>query len=95
MSSGIWNMLGSLKLTPSFMILCSYDGYPSQQQGILKNVSIELVGKSVLIDIEVFNAPLDYNIPFGFNYMYSMKVVASTIFLLTMFPHEGKIMTID
>jgi hypothetical protein len=51
--------------------------------------------KTILIDIEVIDAPLDYNILFGCSYMYSMKVVASSIFRTMMFPHNGKIITID
>ena len=49
----------------------------------------------VLIDIEVVNAQLDYNLLLGRRYMYAMRVVASTIFYLMMFPHEGKIMMVD
>jgi hypothetical protein len=56
---------------------------------------VELGGKTILIDIEVIDAPLDYNILFGCSYMYAMKVVASSVFRTIMFPHNGKIVTID
>ena len=58
-------------------------------------VPITLSGKTVLIDIEVVNAQLDYNLLLGRSYMYAMRAVASTFFHLMMFPHEGKIVTID
>jgi hypothetical protein len=56
---------------------------------------VELGGKTILIDIEVINAQLDYNILLRRSYMYAMKVVASSIFWTIMFPHNGKIVTID
>jgi hypothetical protein len=65
------------------------------QKASTKNVPIELGGKIVIIDIEVIDAPLDYNILFGCSYMYSMKEVASSIFCTMLFPHNGKIVTID
>jgi len=45
--------------------------------------------------IEVIDAPLDYNILLGRNFMYAMKVVASSVFRLLMFPLDGKVVTID
>ena len=56
---------------------------------------MELRGKTILIDIEVIDAPLDYNILFRHSYMYAMKAVASFVFRKMMFPHNGKIVTID
>jgi hypothetical protein len=56
---------------------------------------VELGGKTILIDIEVINALLDYNILFERSYMYAMKAVASSVFWTIMFPHNGKIVTID
>ena len=48
-----------------------------------------------MIDIEVVNAQLDYNLLLGRSYMYAMIAIASTVFHLMMFPHEWKIMTVD
>jgi hypothetical protein len=56
---------------------------------------VELGGKTILIDIEVIDAQLDYNILFGHSYMYAMKAVASSIFRTIMFPHNRKIVIID
>jgi hypothetical protein len=64
-------------------------------KGSSKMSPVELGGKTILIDIEVIDAPLDYNILFGRSYMYAMKVVASSVFRMMMFPHNGKIVTID
>jgi hypothetical protein len=60
-----------------------------------KNVPIELGGKTILIDIEVIDTPLDYNIFFKRSYMYAMKVVASSVFRTMIFPNNRKIITID
>ena len=77
------------------MTLQAYDGHPTKSQGILPHVPITLTGKTVLIDIEVVNAQLDYNLLLGRSYMYAMRVVASTFFHLMMFPYEGNIVTAD
>nr|KUM45854.1 hypothetical protein ABT39_MTgene2208 [Picea glauca] len=71
-------------------ILRAYDGFISQPEGLYQNVPIELEGKMVLIDIEVVDAPLDYNILLGRSYMYAMKAVSSLVFRTMMFPHAGK-----
>ena len=41
------------------------------------------------------DAPLDYNLLLGRNWMYSMQVVASFVFRIVCFPHNGKIVMID
>jgi hypothetical protein len=95
MSKTVWQKLGSSELIPSTITLRAYDGQRSSPEGLFQNVPIELRGKIILIDIEVIDALLDYNILFGRSYMYSMKVVASFVFLTMMFPHNGKIITIN
>ena len=49
----------------------------------------------MLIDIEVINAQMDYNLLLKRSYMYAMRDFTSTLFHLMMFTHEGKIMTVD
>ena len=41
------------------------------------------------------DAPLDYNLLLGRNWMYSMQAIASSLFRVVCFPHNGKIVTID
>jgi hypothetical protein len=95
MSKDIWQKIGSPELVPSTISLRAYDGRPTSPIGLCQNVPIELGGKTILIDIEVIDAQLDYNILFGRTYMYAMKAVASSVFRTIMFPHNGKIVTID
>jgi hypothetical protein len=47
------------------------------------------------VDVEVVDAPFDYNLLLGHNLTYSMNEVVSSIFRTLFFPHEGKIMKID
>ena len=73
----------------------AYDGHPTKAQGILPHVPTTLAGKTFMIDIEVISAQLDYKLLLRRSYMYAMRAVTSTIFCLMMFPHEGKIVTVD
>ena len=41
------------------------------------------------------DAPLDYNLLLGGNWMYSLQTIASSLFHVVCFPHNGKIITID
>ena len=43
----------------------------------------------------VVQGPLDFNLLLGRDYVYAMKVVVSTLFRGTYFPHDVNIMTID
>jgi hypothetical protein len=95
MSKSVWQKLSSLELISSAITLRAYDGRPSYPKGLFQNVPIELRSKTILIDIEVIDAPLDYNILFGRSYMYAMKAVASFVFRTMMFPHNRKIITTD
>ena len=72
MSTLVWKKLGSLIVQPSSKTLQDYDGHPTKSQGILPHVPITLARKIVLIDIEVVNAQLDYNLLLGISYMYAV-----------------------
>jgi hypothetical protein len=78
-SKMVWKKCGSPELVPSTIILRAYDGQPSSSEWIFQNVLVELGGKTILINIEVINAPLIYNILFGRSYMYAMKAVTSFV----------------
>ena len=72
--------LKSPTLQPSTITLRAYDGHVAQPQGDLLNVPVELAGKIMLIDMEVVNAQLNYNLLLGRIYMYAMRTISSTIF---------------
>ena len=53
------------------------------------------MGKTVCVDVEVIDAPLDYNILLRWSYTYAMSTVPSAFFCKISFPRNGKIVTID
>ena len=58
-------------------------------------LKVRLGGKTIAIEFEVVDAPLDYNLFLGRNWMYSMQAVASSLFKFVCFPLNGNIVTID
>ena len=95
MSASVWKQLGSPEFSPSTIALRAWDGHASQPIGLFHNCPITLAGKIVCIDVEVIDAPLDYNILLGQSYTYAMSAVPSAVFRKMSFPHNGKIVTID
>jgi hypothetical protein len=49
----------------------------------------------VCVEVEVVDAPIDYNLLLGRSWTYAMQAVVTTIFRVLLFPHEGRIVTID
>jgi hypothetical protein len=56
---------------------------------------VQLGGKIVEVDVEVVDAPLDYNLLLGCNWTYAMTKFVSSIFHTLCFPHDGIIVTIN
>jgi hypothetical protein len=54
-----------------------------------------LGGKNVFIDVMVVQDPLDFTLLLGWDYVYAMKAIVSTLFRVISFPHDGRIVTID
>ena len=76
-------------------MLKAFDGHIFKPHGILTTFPAEIGGKTICIDVEVIDAPLDYNLLLGHTWFYTMKAIASTFFRLLCFPHPGKIVTIN
>jgi hypothetical protein len=62
---------------------------------IISSFPVQLGGKSISIEVEVVDAPLDYNLLLGRSWTYTMTIVISSVFQILCFPHEGRIVTID
>jgi hypothetical protein len=45
--------------------------------------------------VEVVDAPLNYNLLLGRSWTYAMQAVVATVFQVLLFPHKGQIVTID
>jgi hypothetical protein len=82
-------------LTKSHNTLKSFNGTSFKPYGVLPSLSIALEGKAVTVEVEVFDAPLDYNLLLGRSWIDSMRVVVSTLFHVICFPHQGKVVTVD
>ena len=94
----VFVMLASSQLSNSRFVsevLKAFDGHIFKPHRILTALPVEIGVMTVTIDVEVIDAPLDYNLLLGRTWFYAMKVVASTIFRLLCFPHQGKIVTIN
>ena len=65
MSIQCWRSLGSPTLNQSPMILKAFDGRGFHPFGILQDLPIGVEGKTISLDVEVVDAPLDYNLFFG------------------------------
>ena len=75
-----WKGLGSLELSQSATMLIAFNGRSFHLHKILPSLKVQLGGKTVAIEVEVVEAPLDNNLLLGRNWTYSMKVVASSLF---------------
>jgi hypothetical protein len=75
-----WKGLKSPALNKSPTMLRAFDGRGFHPHGILQSLPIQLGGKTITVDVEVVDDPLDYNLLLGRSWFYSMTVVASSVF---------------
>ena len=80
-----WKGLGSPALSKLGNMLTLFDGRSFQLHDILPSLEVQLGGKTVAIEVEVVDVPLDYNLFLGRNWMYSMQAIASSLFRVVCF----------
>jgi hypothetical protein len=90
-----WKAIGSPPLNESQNTLKSFNGSGFKPYSVLPSLPITLEGKTVQVEVEVFDAPLDYNLLLGRSWIDSMHTVVSTLFFVVRFPHQGKVVTVD
>jgi hypothetical protein len=95
MSFSCWKAIGSPSLNESQNTLKAFNGSGFKPYGVLPSFPIMLEGKTVQVEVEVFDAPLDYNLLLGRSWIDSMRVVVSTLFRVVRFPHQGKVVTVN
>jgi hypothetical protein len=95
MSLACWKAIGSPSLNESQNTLKAFNGFGFKPYGVLPSLPIMLEGKMVQVKVEVFDAPLDYNLLLGRSWIDSMRTVVSTLFHVVRFPHQGKVITVD
>lgn len=49
----------------------------------------------VMVDIEVVDKKLEYNILLGCSWTYAMKVIVSTVLHIILFPLDEKVVIVD
>jgi hypothetical protein len=95
MSITCWKAIGSPSLTESHNTLKCFNGTKFKPYGILPSLSITLEGKMVTVEVEVFDACLDYNLLLGHSWIDSMHAVVSNLFCVIRFLHQGKVVTVN
>jgi hypothetical protein len=90
-----WKAIGQPKLSLSPTLLTAFDGHSFRPHNIIPSFPVQLGGKTVCIEVEVVDVPIDYNLLLGHSWTYAMQAVVVTVFRVLLFPHEGQIVTID
>ena len=65
MSLSCWKGLGSLEIVPSQSMLKAFNGHVFKPHGIVPSFPIMLGGKTMNVEVEVVDAPIDYNLLLG------------------------------
>jgi hypothetical protein len=95
MSITCWKAIGSPPLNESHNTLKAFNGSGFKPYGVLPSLSITLEGKTVQVEVEFFDTPLNYNLLLGRSWIDSMHAVVSNLFCVVCFPHQGKVITVD
>jgi hypothetical protein len=95
MSISYWKAINSPPLTESHNTLKAFNGSRFKLYNVLPSLSITLEGKSVNVEVEVFDETLDYNLLLGHSWIDVMHTIVSTLFHVLRFPHQGKVIAID
>jgi hypothetical protein len=95
LSSIAWQALGCPQLASITQNMLDFNRRTSQPLGTLPQFPVTLGGKTVFIDVMVVQDPLDFSLLLGWDYVYAMKSIVSTLFCVIYFPHDGRIVNID
>jgi hypothetical protein len=95
MSITCWKAIDSPSLIESHNTLKAFNGSGFKPYGVLPSLPITLEGKTVQVEVEVFDTPLDYNLLLSHSWIDSMCIVVSTLFHVVHFPNQGKVITVD
>ena len=95
MSISCWKSLDSSPLNQSPNTLEAFDGRGFHPYGILNALPIHLEGKIVNMEVKFFDVPVNYNLLLGLSWKNVMVCVVSTLFRMLLFPHQGKVFTVN
>jgi hypothetical protein len=65
MSLACWKAIGQPIFSPSPTLLTSFDDCSFQPHGIVPSLPAQFRGKTACVEVEVVDAPLDYNLFLG------------------------------
>jgi hypothetical protein len=89
MSLTCWKAIGQPIFSLSPTLLTSLDRCSFRPHGIIPYFPMKLGGKTVCIEVEVVDAPLNYNLLLGRICTFAMHAVVSTVFWVLLLSHEG------
>ena len=95
MSLSCWKGLGSPEFSKLVTMLTAFNGRSFRLHGIIPSLKFCFRGKTVTIEVEVVDAPLEYNLLLGRNWMYIMQAIASSLFRIVCFPFNENIVMIN
>ena len=65
MSLSCWKGLGFVEIVPSQSMMKAFDGHVLKPHGILPTFPVMLGGKTVNVEVEVVDTPIEYNLLLG------------------------------
>jgi hypothetical protein len=80
MFSACWKSLKSPTHNKSPTMLHAFDGRVFHPHRLLQSLVVQLGNKTIIVDVEVVDAPLDYNLLLGRIWFYAMIFIASLVF---------------
>lgn len=95
MSISCWRDIDSPNIVTYHTILNAFDGHAFNPHGILTTFTIDLGGKTILVEVKVVDAAFEYHLFLMHSLFYAIKVIVSPIFHVLHFPNQGKIVMID
>jgi len=95
MSFSCWKPINSLELAPSPTLLAVFKGRSFMSHFLVSFFPFHLGGKTVSLEVEVVDAPLDNKFSLGRSWTYAMIIFVSPIFQILLFFHEGGIVIVD
>jgi hypothetical protein len=95
MSLACWKAIGQPIFSLSPTLLTIFYGRSFRPHEIIPSFPVQLGGKTMCVKVEVVDLSLDYNILLGRIWIYAMKAVVMIVFRVLLFPHEGRIVSID
>ena len=72
-----------------------FDGHLFSPHGLIVSFPIELGSKTVTVDVEVVDAPIDYSFLLGPSWIHAMMAIMYLESRVIQFPHWGNIVMID